>query len=80
MVTLMLLAAAALFIWEAFTRLSTDQADASATPSRPLPVAVANPSVPFVSFADLTVPAFGGQLHTPGAEEEPFGTYTIAAP
>ncbi|MGD8727216.1 MAG: hypothetical protein PVH40_06200 [Gemmatimonadales bacterium] len=44
-----------------------------ASPERaPLPAVYANPRPPFVSFADLRVPAFDPQTRTPGAGEGTF--------
>jgi hypothetical protein len=72
MVALMLITAAALFLWEttnAPQRVAVEPAAAEA----PLPVAVANPGPPFVSFAHLSVPAFGGEWRAPGSGEAQFG-------
>lgn len=78
MVALMLITAAALFVWEATTGTPEDYA--AERVAQPRPVVVANPSPPFVSFAHLTVPAFNGALRTPGAGEAPFGARTVLAP
>ncbi len=79
MVALMLMTAAALFVWEATTGPGENRA-AQQPVQQPRPVVVANPAPPFVSFAHLSVPAFDGPLHTPGAGEAPFGVRTALAP
>ena len=79
MVALMLITAAALFVWEAATGPGENRA-AQQPIQQPRPVVVANPAPPFVSFAHLSVPAFNGPLHTPGAGEAPFGVRTALSP
>lgn len=78
MVALMLMTAAALFVWEAATGPGSREAQQPVQQARP--VVVANPAPPFVSFAHLSVPAFNGPLHTPGAGEAPFGVRTALSP
>ncbi|MEE8193521.1 MAG: zf-HC2 domain-containing protein [Gemmatimonadales bacterium] len=78
MVALMLMTAAALFVWEAATGPGSRAAQQPV--QRPRPVVVANPAPPFVSFAHLSVPAFTGPLRTPGAGEAPFGVRTALSP
>ncbi len=79
MVALMLITAAALFVWEA-TGVSGDNRAARQPVQSPRPMVVANPAPPFVSFAHLSVPAFDGPLRTPGAGEAPFGARTALSP
>ncbi len=76
MAGLMLAVAVALLIWDGAG--SGDQPAVTAqlerAQERPLPVVVANPGMPFVSFADLTGPAFSTEWRTPsdqGVEEFP---------
>ena len=72
MVALMLITAAALFVWE--STAGPPQVAVEPAPTEvPLPVAVANPGPPFVSFAHLSVPAFGAAWRAPGSGEAPLG-------
>lgn len=82
MVGLMVAAALALVVWggwgEATTQpLQTIAVEQVEPAPPPLPAVVANPRPPFVSFADLRVPAFDPDTRTPGTSE---GTlYTLIA-
>jgi len=72
MVALMIITAAALFLWE--TTAPPRQVAVEPDPVvAPLPVAVANPGPPFVSFAHLSVPAFGAEWRAPGSGQAPLG-------
>ena len=81
MVGLMVAAALAIVIWGGWGRTNAESGRSFAiervapTPP-PLPAVFANPRPPFVSFADLSVPAFDPGTHTPGASEGTFFTLT----
>jgi hypothetical protein len=67
---MMLLAAAALFLWHGFSNVPQTEVVEQAAP--PAPVVVVSPRVPFVGFADFTLPASNGDLLPP--EELPVQT------
>jgi len=75
MVGLMVATAAALVLW-AGTRTSgppaatAGQAGASLPRTQPLPAIVAHASPPFVSFTELSAPAFEADWRTPGAADQ----------
>ena len=60
---LMVAAAMALFVYESIERARPGEppAMAQAAASHTLPLVVANPGVPFVTFSDLRIPAVAGQ-------------------
>ena len=81
MVGLMVATALALVIWGGWgqTRVAPGQsltAERVSPAQPPLPAVFANPRPPFVSFADLSVPAFNPETHTPGATDGSFVTLT----
>ncbi len=55
--TLMLAAAVALFTGEASLQTPGDRDQSTTQPPRPMPMVTANPGPPFVSFAELSLPA-----------------------
>jgi hypothetical protein len=67
---LMLLAAAALFLWHGSSNVPQTEVVEQAAP--PAPVVVVSPRVPFVGFADFTLPASNVDLLP--AEESPVQT------
>jgi hypothetical protein len=69
MVGLMVAAAILLMVWRDSVR---DRAPEHATGRRPYPAVIAIPGPPFVSFADLDVPAFAATWRTPGARDQTF--------
>jgi hypothetical protein len=81
MVGLMVATALALVIWGGWGQTgemgSQSLAGERVVPTPPpLPAVFANPRPPFVSFADLSVPAFNPETRTPGATEGSFVTLT----
>jgi anti-sigma factor RsiW len=80
MVALMVATAFALLLWEGKGD-AVREASTVAAPTPPsLPAVVANAGVPFVSFADLTVPSFAAEWHTPGAADQTFLTRATVGP
>jgi len=79
MVGLMVAAALSLVVWGGWGGTNSLQSLAVErvvpTPP-PLPAVFANPRPPFVSFADLSIPAFDPETRTPGASEGAFVTLT----
>ncbi len=81
-VGLMVATAAALVIWGGWGKTTPEPAPQAAAhaimpvPPPPLPAVFANPRPPFVSFANLSVPAFDPETHTPGASDGTFVTLT----
>jgi len=81
MVGLMVATALALVIWGGWgqTGVAPSQsltAERVSPTQPPLPAVFANPRPPFVSFADLSVPAFNPETRTPGATDGSFATLT----
>lgn len=77
MVGLMVATAIALLFWAGQSRIANQVPQAVATHAiepvqPPLPAVVANPGAPFVSFANLSVPAFNRELRAPGASDATF--------
>ncbi len=76
------LAIVGLLVLAAMTVILQDSAEPDARPStalerptrRPLPVVVANPGVPFVTFVHLSAPPFGPTHHDSAPPEQPLGT------
>lgn len=80
MIGLMVAAALALFFWGG-DRPSQGAPVAAGPPTTPpLPAVVANAGIPFVSFADLSVPSFAPTSRAPGANDQTFFTLTTTAP
>jgi hypothetical protein len=80
MIGLMVAAALALLFWGG-DRQSVDAPVAAGPPAtQPLPAVVANAGIPFVSFADLSVPSFAPTSRAPGANDQTFFTLTATAP
>lgn len=74
MVGLMVATAIALLFWAGQSRTADQAPQAVATHEiepvpRPLPAVVANPGAPFVSFANLSVPAFDREFRTSGVRD-----------
>ncbi len=78
-VALMVATGVALVVWDR-SASSTEPLPSSAASEIPVPAVVANAGIPFVSFTDLSVPAFGGGWRTPGAIDEPLVSHTAIAP
>ena len=84
MVGLMVATAIALVVWttgehQVTPASSVETAAVPATPSPP-PAVVALPSPPFVSFTELSAPAFEAEWRTPGAGDETLASWTGAVP
>jgi hypothetical protein len=58
--------ALAIWIWQAGTSPGPQRAAAEPTPPRLAPAVLAHPSVPFVTFTDLSVSAFRTEWRAPG--------------
>jgi len=85
MVGLMVATAIALVVWTTGdhpveSAPAVETAAASASPSPPPPAVVALPSPPFVSFTELSAPAFEAEWRTPGAGDEALASWTGAVP
>ncbi len=79
MVGLMVAASVALLFWTGSDRQTVAEPILVQAPvTEPLPAVVANPGVPFVSFADLSVPPFKPLRPTPGATDQRFFALTTA--
>ncbi len=78
MVALMLITAAALFLWHGSTAAPKTEVVEQASP--PLPMVIVSPGVPFVGFAGFSVPAFDADWHTPGPDDDPYAIQTAISP
>jgi len=85
MVGLMVATAIALVVWTTGDHpvapapaVETAAAPAASSPQPPAVVAL--PSPPFVSFTDLSAPAFEAEWRTPGARDESLASWTGAVP
>ncbi len=76
MVALMVATGVALVVWDRLAVTVDSPPPPHASMETPVPAVVANPGIPFVSFTNLSVPAFGGGWRTPGAIDEPFVSRT----
>jgi len=85
MVGLMVATAIALVVWTSGERgavavPAVETAAARAAPSPPPPAVVALPSPPFVSFTELSAPAFDTEWRTPGAGDATLASWPGAVP
>ncbi len=80
MVGLMVAAAVALLFWGGDQPPERAPLAEEPAVTTPLPAVVANAGVPFVSFADLSVPSFTPSARAPGAHDQTFFALTTTAP
>lgn len=79
MVALMLITAAALFLWHGAADAPQPEVAQQHTPAPPALVVV-SPGVPIVGFADFSVPAPDGEWAASGADQEPLSLQTAISP